>query len=278
MSLSAKLIEVTPAFAEELLLRNERNRHVHSARVGQYAADMRDGAWKLNGEAIKIADDGTLLDGQHRLMAVLEADVSVQMLVITGLPPEAQETMDQGRARSFGDVLHLRGEKDYFVLAASTRLVAAYERDGVPFAVRRGLSVPEQARTLERNPGLRDSVEYSGRRRRPWLSRGPASGLHYLFSIADQEGADDFFDRLASGANLNTGDPIYLIRERLIRDHQATDGRTSSERTKLALIIKAWNAYQDGDTPARLTFVPGGANPERFPSINGLHARGEVPA
>ena len=278
MSLSAKLIDVTPEMAEDFLMRNSRNRPVLQARVDQYAADMRAGEWQVNGEAIKIAADGTVLDGQHRLFAILEADATVKLLVITGLPLEAQETMDQGRSRSFGDVLKLRGEGNYFVLASATRLVAAYERDGLPFYVRRGLSVPEQSRTLDRNPGIRESCAFVTSRRRPWIPVSAVSGLHYLFSIADTAGADDFVDRLATGANLSVDSPIYVLRERLIREHDTHDERTMSEKVKLALIIKAWNAYQDGETIQRLGFTPGGAKPDRFPAIRGLHDRDQVAA
>ena len=97
----AELTTITPEQAEDLLLRNDHNRSIETARVLQYAQDLRRGEWQINGEAIKVADTGRLLDGQHRLMAILEADTPMTTLLITGMPETTQETMDQGRPRSF---------------------------------------------------------------------------------------------------------------------------------------------------------------------------------
>lgn len=275
--ISARLATITPEDAEELLLANDHNRSVERARVTQYANDLRNGTWDLNGEAIKVAESGRLLDGQHRLMAVLEADTPMTTLLITGLPDEAQETMDQGKPRSFADVLKLRGEKYCTGLAGATRMVFAYERDGVPFVIsgRHGTpSVPQLSRTLERNPELRDSVrlayEYM---RRPWVPVTTIAGLHYLFASASQEDADDFVHRLASGADLGVDDPRYVLRERLIREHAQTDERRISAKVKTAFIVLAWNAYRQGEPLERLRWNPGGASPDRFPDIDGLVSR-----
>ncbi|KAF7277615.1 hypothetical protein GWI33_002970, partial [Rhynchophorus ferrugineus] len=83
--IAAQVETITPDLARQYLAFNTHNRNVRSYRVKGYAADMRDGRWTLNGEAIKFSADGTLLDGQHRLQAVIEADVAVQMLVVRGV-------------------------------------------------------------------------------------------------------------------------------------------------------------------------------------------------
>ena len=62
-----KLVTVTPDMAFEMLEKNTRNRKVDEKRVRQYAKDMKSSRWALNGSTIVIAEDGTLLDGQHRL-------------------------------------------------------------------------------------------------------------------------------------------------------------------------------------------------------------------
>ena len=77
-----KLVTVTPDMAFEMLEKNTRNRKVDEKRVRQYAKDMKSSRWALNGSTIVIAEDGTLLDGQHRLWAVIEANVPVQLLIV----------------------------------------------------------------------------------------------------------------------------------------------------------------------------------------------------
>lgn len=278
-SVQAKLTRLSPRLAGELLQRNTHNRPATAARVTQYATDMRNGAWVLNGEAIKIAQDGRVLDGQHRLMAVLEADVTIETLVITGLDLQAQETMDQGQPRSFGDTLKLRGEKNYTVLAAATAIVCVYERDGVPHRESGAArpSIPQLSRTLERNPDLRESVELALGLIRPWLPVSQIAALHYLFAIADTDNARAFVTRLATGEQLSAADPIYVLRERLISEH-ANPETSLNTKVKLAFLVRTWNAFMRGETIRRLVFQPGGANPDRFPQIHGLAGRTQTGA
>ena len=105
-----------------------------------YAADMGDGHWQFNGEAVKFAGDGSLLDGQHRLAAIIEADVVLPLLVVRGLASSAQETVDGGAKRKFSDVLKLRGEPNADHLAAVARRVTLWKR--APGAARSTSSPP----------------------------------------------------------------------------------------------------------------------------------------
>ena len=268
----ARVVTITPKIANQLLLRNTHNRPVRTAAIEQYAADMRKGDWQVNGEAIKISVDGHVLDGQHRLYAVLEADASMTTLLITGLPQKAQETMDQGRARTFGDVLKLRGEHDYFNLAAAVRIVCIYEQHGIPIQPRGTVapSVQQLSRTLERNPEIRESVKLGSSLRRSWLSASVIAGLHFLFSIADHADAEDFIKRVCTGENLAVDDPRYVLRERLIREDREATGL--HVKVKTAFVVRAWNAYRSGEAITRLMWNPGGSNPDRFPAIDGLSA------
>lgn len=266
----ARMCTLTPELATKLLARNTHNRTVSAPRVRQYAADMRAGNWMFNGEAIKVSEDGQILDGQHRIRAVIDSDCTVETLLITGLPAVAQETMDQGRARTLGDVLKLRGEADYFNLAAAVRIVCLHERDGVPFkgAFVASPTVHECLRTLERNPGVRDSVKLANQMRRSSLVPvSTIAGLHYLFASVCEADADDFMRKLLRGESLTAESPVWVLRDRLLADLRE---RLLPPRTKLAFIVRTWNAYRQGEHIQRLLWVPGGANPDKFPKIDGL--------
>lgn len=270
----AKMLTLTPALAVKLLQANTHNRSVSRPRVRQYAADMRKGQWAFNGEAIKVDVDGQILDGQHRLLAVLDADCDIVTLLITGLPARAQETMDQGRARTLGDVLKLRGEADYFNLAAAVRMVCIYERDGLPFkdAFRDAPTVHECIRTLERNPSIRDSVKLATHLRRSSLVPiSTVAGFHYLFASVDEASANDFMTKLLRGENLTARDAVFVLRDRLLLDLRE---KLLTPKTKLAFIVRTWNAYMQGERIQRLLWNPGGASPDKFPKIHGLTAPG----
>lgn len=269
--IKARKVKLTPAAATKLLQGNTRNRKISGNRVEQYAADMRRGDWKFNGEAIKVAADGTILDGQHRLLAIAEAEISIEVLLITGLPHEAQESMDQGRPRTLADVLKLRGEKYWIPLATAARAVWQYETYGRLIKVSGDgaqATVAQACRTLDRNPELRDSVAYAFVRIRPWMPGTFMCALHFLFATVDPQAADDFVDKLATGADLGRTDPVRVLREQLINAHNSREPYTTRE--KLALTIKAWNHYIAGDETGRLQWTSGGPRREPFPQIHGL--------
>ena len=100
--LSMEIVRVSPSMAEKMLGRNTRNRSLNQRQVTRWAQSMTAGEWLVTGEAIKIASTGDLLDGQHRLAAVIESGCTVLMLVVKGLHPETQDVMDTGRARTLG--------------------------------------------------------------------------------------------------------------------------------------------------------------------------------
>lgn len=86
--------------ATEYLTKNTNNYRSMSPRKSrEYAADMKAGKWELNGEPIVFCEDGTLKDGQHRLMAVAMADVVVPFLVVRGVKNNVN-IFDFGKSRT----------------------------------------------------------------------------------------------------------------------------------------------------------------------------------
>lgn len=103
---------ITPKQAQKYLQFNTNNRHLRKTLVSQYAKDMALGNWKLTHQGVAFNCDGTLLDGQHRLAAIVESGVTVQMLVARGVDSRNQLVMDDHAKRSAGDALSLaRNEK-----------------------------------------------------------------------------------------------------------------------------------------------------------------------
>lgn len=279
--INAKVVELTPALAEEMLGRNNHNRNVRTTHVKRLARTIKRGEWEFNGEAIKIAKDGSVLDGQHRIMAVIEADQSITVLVIEGLEPDTQDTMDTGRARTLADTLKLRGESDVTNLAAALRMLYAFEQNGLPSVVgNTNPTIRECLEVLSRHPGLRESMRYAGAHRyrsNKLIVRSQIAGLHYIFSVAQsEEDATRFFDLLATGDGLMIGNPIHTLRERIL-DDIAKAGRADrlGTKQKLAFIIRSFNVWIKGDTLHRLVWRAGGAHPDEFPRVLGWEIKPE---
>jgi hypothetical protein len=268
-AITTDIREIGPGEAAELLSQNTHNRKLRPRLVEQLAGAMARDEWVFNGDAVRIADSGVLLDGQHRLAAVVRSGRAQRFLVISGLSDAAQETMDTGAKRSIGDMLKLRGESDVNRLAAVVRLVWHYERRQT---FRSPLVPPTQQQMiacLEQHPETREAV----RQTRPvltntQLSGGPAGACYYLFSRVDPTDAEVFFTRFAMGTELVPGSPIHLLRRRFLEPRP--QGKLSPV-TQGALVIKAFNAWRRGDEQRSfLRWAAGGSIPEKFPVVEGL--------
>jgi len=103
----ARVVDISPSLARAILARNRDNRSIAKNRVDRFVSDMRSGAWEVNNSGLGLGLDGELYDGQHRLHAVVRANLTVRMLVMSGLSRESRATIDQGRPRSVGDNLRI---------------------------------------------------------------------------------------------------------------------------------------------------------------------------
>lgn len=70
---------------------------------------MDGGEWFLSPDAIAIDQDWKLVNGQHRLMAVIKADMGQEFLVILNVSRRMGKVCDQGRNRNVRDLLHFQG-------------------------------------------------------------------------------------------------------------------------------------------------------------------------
>ena len=101
-------MQITPTMAENWLENaNVSNRKISDAHVDRLARDMKEGRWVQTHEGIAFDHHGILLDGQHRLWAIIEADRTVAMNVWFNLSPQARMAIDSGKSRSMVDVLRL---------------------------------------------------------------------------------------------------------------------------------------------------------------------------
>lgn len=246
-----KVVDVTPALAEQWLKRNTHNRNIRDRVVLAYARDMEAGNWAENGEAIKFAADGTLLDGQHRLNAVTLAGKTVRMLVVTGLANATQETMDAGSKRRTADAFGLRGETNASVLSSITKRVWMWDQGDYRFNGATPTTA-EAATTLDRHPDLRRSAEIAVRTHQSFrcLPQSVTGTAHHLFTRIDGNSTVWFFQRLADGAELTTGHPILALRTRAVSE--AADRRQTPADRQLAYLIRTWNAVREGRTLARI--------------------------
>lgn len=246
--LDVKVLDVTPLMAAEWLGQNVNNRNIRQARVHELMRELRAGRWQLNGETVKIGDDGSLRDGQHRLTAIVETGITAKMVVAFGIPEEAMTTIDVGAARTSSDMLRIDGSfSDPALVSALAIKALAYRLGGNAgstfYMDERNFRIrPSKAQVLEYASAHRDSAQRSALIARRACKQfrvspsvvGMAAHLTEFVSI---EGSQEFFELFASGEGFSGMGPL-MARNRLIKLGMM---HRLSETAQACILLDAWN-------------------------------------
>lgn len=247
---------------------NFTNRHL-KGRVDSFAADMKAGRWRLNGESVVFAGK-RLIDGQHRLHAIVQADVPVPMVTVRGVDPSVMATIDTGTSRTPGDALHVvLGDivtKNHNQVAASAKLAWQYLTHHV---IRHGGGGASPLRWelmefIQANPSITASVELSVAKPLTAIRHTSLVGaMHFLCGRNHPTERDAFFLDLGEGTNLSRTRPVRLLRERLLSEQISR--RKFRIDVLAAMFVKAFNAEVLGRAMLSLRH----REDETFPLISG---------
>lgn len=109
---SSELMLVTPLMAAAWLqLHNKSNRDIKPSVVEQYSRDLQANRWPLTHQGVGFDWNGQLVDGQHRLTAIMRTGISAHMYVTTGLDPLVRSIVDIHSKRSVHDALMFAGRR-----------------------------------------------------------------------------------------------------------------------------------------------------------------------
>ncbi|MFJ9622251.1 hypothetical protein [Streptomyces sp. NPDC101181] len=256
-----RLVQVTPGMAEILLSRTVVNRRLDWGQVDFLADAIIREEWQLTHQGIALdgpLDTGFLLDGQHRLNAVIKAGIAVWIYVFEGLPRTAFPVLDTGKRRSGVDTLSSTGEKYLPVLYSTIRHVILFKNmpdsswSGNAARIANGRIL---AAYNEDSGMYRDAVAM-GREisKHVFASQtGMAVGYFVTTEAAPAVKAESWIDGLTSGANLEVGDPrLALTKVPHVKKRGAK--RRYTMREQVAIYIKAWNAWVQEEKVEKLNF------------------------
>ncbi|MDO9712220.1 hypothetical protein, partial [Paracraurococcus lichenis] len=259
-------------FASEVLKLNTGNRRVNQRKLAQLADQMRSGEFENTGEPIIVSAEGVLNNGQHRLLAVVEADAVVDMDVRFGIPRRVFTKTDTGASRSGGDVLTIKGIPQGGPVASAVRLLILYRR-GLPDSIRQFVSNDEVGRAFERWKDIAEVVAaVNGFAYPRGIRSTPLYATAYLASRSPGKAMlQDWLYTVATGLNASKGNPAWQLRERLIRGVEAPVGTREGLLERFALMIKSWNLHASSETVSMREFRwrPEGRHPEPFPRFEG---------
>ena len=127
--MNIEMTTITPPMATLFLANNVSNRKLNKHHVDFLADQMLTGKWQKNGQTIVIAADGTLMDGQHRLNAIIKANVPAELGLCTGVPKTAMSTIDNGKSRSTSDILTMNGWTNASLVGSAINLLHKFDHN-----------------------------------------------------------------------------------------------------------------------------------------------------
>jgi len=104
---------VTPEIASRWLEKNGSNRPIRKGQVRFFSTLLREGTFKTTHQGVAIGTEGQLIDGQHRLSAIVETGIPALLMISEGVDPKSFGYLDCGIKRSLSDRVVL-DENDHF--------------------------------------------------------------------------------------------------------------------------------------------------------------------
>jgi len=274
MQETVEITKITPELASKWLEANfKNNRQIRQARVDAYASDMAAGNWTFTGEAVKFSIDGSLIDGQHRLSAIVASGKSIKMLIVKGVKPAAMTAMDTQMGRTLSNVLAIQSYENPGSLASAIAAAHTYEsymkdkvtqdsatilqRDGHDRSNYRRFSGDPFTRTdamalLKRRPTLVTSVETMKPHchgRPTQLVTPPVSTVTLMHNIAQhgEGGASviEFVEAVREGAGA-VSDTVYQLNKMMQRAR--ADKHYLTAETRAVLWMRGYEQYLSDDS------------------------------
>ena len=267
-----KTLVFDKALAESLLEMNTGNRRTNGRKLAQLVTQMKAGTFENTGEPLIVSAEGVLNDGQHRLLAVVESDVVIDMDVRFGIPRKTFAKTDTGSGRSGGDVLAIRGVAGSAAVAPALRLLILFRR-GLPDSIREFVSNAEISDAFDRWKGIElVGKQVAGFHFPRGVRSTPLLAVAFMASRSpSRDKLSAWLETLATGLASGKSDPAYLLRERLMRGVDAAVGTREGLLERFALMIMSWNAFAagTGSTPRDFRWSATGKTAQPFPKVDG---------
>lgn len=267
LEIEFKQTVVTPELAKHWMSFNIHNRKLSQNQVGFLVNEIRLGNWNLNGETIKFtgphSNPTRLIDGQHRLQAVIESGITVDMTVAYNVnDPDAMKTIDTGKNRNASDLLSLEGVansnyissiiKNYLYLKRSHRSgLKVAQRKAGKFRLDR-VSNTEVIECYQSLEGVEETYKMSHllyTKHRQVLSR-TSLGAVYLFAREENEAITEAFFAELHKDNLSPNSPAFACIDYHLTKKLKNETVRGAKST--ACLIYCLNKYYQGEQVKRI--------------------------
>jgi hypothetical protein len=239
----SETIQMNPGLAAVLLQKNPDNRHLKPIKSDHFTRDMMAGRWVFNGEPIIVAKTGELNDGQHRLNALIDANITLPMVVTFGVSRESRVTVDQGSARSASDYLAMQGYHYANNASTAAKFIIAYERSGGRnLGERAKITNAEVVARVKTDEGIIASTAYAWKHYKEYrhlVSLTVMAACHYVLSAIHPDDAEAYLNQVCLGENIKRGDPAFAVRSAFLAEKR-------ERQPAMEIIFHGWNKFRSG--------------------------------
>lgn len=259
-----KVMTVTPAQADVWLNEsNTRNRNVREPNVRIIKHHMLNGTFQsLNGQSIVFANTGLLLDGQHRLQALFEANMSFPFLIVEGVDEAAFTTIDLGLKRQTKDVFHIEQIPYANGISAAVAFFLKFKMnikslgDAIHYY---NITADDVLNTYIQNSELFQTLyvkAFDFNKKMKILTPSQITGL-MVFTVLNskyaEKAVEEFWTPLFTGTNAS--EQVLLCRQRFIQLLGLPKSKSVPQPHKIAWIIHSYNNHFNGKSVKFLKFV-----------------------
>jgi hypothetical protein len=270
-----EIVDINPSVAKKMMEKNTGNfRPVNQGRVEAYSNDQSHGRWQFDGSPIRFGIDGELLDGQHRLLAIIRSGVTIRTVVEYDVEADGKHIDEHGPRSAAHWLRHLKMPNSS-LLAACSRLILCHEnkrwdwnnisntyvsRDEiVKFCQANGSRLQQAVRMAKRTLNIKLGIRQS--------NIGAVIYLGARDNAPDQsELAKWFMDSLITGVNLQKTDPVFQLRERALVAASSPVQRWNAEHER-AILCYTWNKTVAGEPLKQLKIAATGPTKQRIPYV-----------
>lgn len=251
--MNTAIVTMTPEWAQHILdQQNFRNRLISNAGVEKIVAAINQGDWKITHQGIAIDTNDQLLDGQHRLTAIVRAGQPVEIMLTTGCDPKAFDVVDCGRARTASDALQLLNCLHPPKTASGIKHYLLYIK--YHDKVWSGVSVPPHTSIVqfyeEHRSELDEYTRLANNTYKKYKKLNQTALVTLCLLAADKGWPLDilaqFFEGLSSGAMLKYESPILAYRRYLENANFSKNKIDNLQQHSICCIIKCFNYWIEG--------------------------------
>jgi len=217
-----EVVTMTPQWASQLLGQTkQRNRKFKRRHLERLTSTIQSGNWYITAQGIALDQDNNILDGQHRLAAVVRAEKPIQIMLGRNLDPGIFNVVDTGSTRTAGDALDILGSsKGKTVAAALKNYQLYYQFPKVKWSGNHTPAHTEVTKLYDLHKDyVENMIEEISRRRKSFRCFSESVALTFSLLARDKHWAEtpilNFMDAICFGANLEPEDVCLSFRNQL---------------------------------------------------------------